>query len=185
MHAMRRLASPLVILTVGLLIGYAAGSRSVGAQAAPPLTGTFTHVGMIVPNVEKASHDFAELFGLEYKAPSEFTAMVYPADYKGDPKAHPKTVTYKVGDNVSVELLEPIGGKSPWRDFLDSTGGVGGLHHMAFAAKGIDAHMAALKTRGGVIEFGGSAGPTPVQYAYVNMRPRLGLTIELNGPPKP
>lgn len=175
-----------LLLAAGLVVGYAAGARSLAAQGgATKLVGTPTHVGMIVPDVEKASKDVAALFGLEYKAPAEFTAMVYPANYTGDPKGHPKVVSYKLADNLSLELLQPIGGKSPWRDFLDATGGVGGLHHIAIAAKGIDQYMAFLKTQGGTVEFGGSASVTPQSYAYVNMRPRLGLTFELNGPPQP
>jgi catechol 2,3-dioxygenase-like lactoylglutathione lyase family enzyme len=183
---MKNITSTAFTLTIGIVIGLLAASTGSRAQtpAAARLNGSFTHVGLIVPNVEKASRDFAEIFGLEPKTPNEFTAMVYPTSFKGDPKAHPKVVTYKVSDTFSVELLEPIGGKSPWRDFLDSTGGVGGLHHVAFAAKGIDRYMTFLQQKGGTIEFGGSSGPTPVQYAYVNMRPKLGVTFELNGPPK-
>lgn len=173
-----------VTLTLGILIGFAAATSAMRAQGAAKLEGNFTHVGLIVPNVDKAAQEFAAIFGLEPKKPTEFTAMVYPASFAGDPKAHPKVVTYRVSDTLSVELLEPIGGKSPWREFLDSTGGVGGLHHLAFAAKGIDRHMAFLQQKGGRVEFGGSAGASPVQYAYVNMRPTMGLTIELNGPPK-
>jgi catechol 2,3-dioxygenase-like lactoylglutathione lyase family enzyme len=181
---MRTLVSTAVTLVVGIAIGFAVASRPATAQGAAHLAGSFTHVGMIVPNVDQASKDLAKLFGLEAKTPMEFTGIVYPKDFTGDPKAHPKVISYKVGDALSIELLEPIGGKSPWRDFLDSTGGVGGLHHIAIAAKGIDQYMAFLQQNGGKIEFGGSAGPTPVQYAYVNMRPKLGLTFELNGPPK-
>ncbi len=183
---MSKVTYTAVVLTAGVLIGYTAGGWAVQAQGgASKLVGMPSHVGMIVPDAEKASKDIAELFGLEYKAPAEFTAMVYPADYKGDPKGHPKVVSYKIADNLSLELLQPIGGKSPWRDFLDSTGGVGGLHHIAIATKGIDQYMHFLSTKGGTIEFGGSASVTPQSYAYVNMRPRLGLTFELNGPPKP
>lgn len=181
---MRIRVSSVALLAAGILLGF--GSAQMRSQNEVPtkLSGNVVHVGMIVPNVDQASRDFADIFGLEPKAPVPFTGIVYPAGYAGDPKAHPKTVTYRVTDTLSVELIEPMGGKSPWRDFLDSTGGVGGLHHIDFATKGIDAYMALLRRKGGTIEFGGSAGATPVSYAYVNMRPKLGFTIELNGPPK-
>jgi catechol 2,3-dioxygenase-like lactoylglutathione lyase family enzyme len=182
---MHKTLFPVLALTVGVVVGYAAASQELKAQSTAKWGASFTHIGLIVPDVDKASKEFAAVFGLEPRPANEFTAMVYPADYKGDPKGHPKTVSYRIGDNLSVELLQPVGGKSPWRDFLDSTSGVGGLHHIAFSAKGIDAYMAALKQHGGVIEFGGSASVTPQNYAYVNMRPRLGFTIELNGPPQP
>lgn len=182
---MRVTVRTVLTLAIGIIVGYAAASQNLRAQAPAKWGGTFTHVGLIVPDVDKAAKDFAAIFGLEPKTPAAFPGMVYPVDYNGDPKAHPKVTSYRVGENLTVELLQPMGGKSPWRDFLESTGGVGGLHHLAFSAKGIDGYMAALKEKGGVIEFGGSASVTPQNYAYVNMRPKLGFTIELNGPPQP
>lgn len=183
---MSRLTSTMVTLAVGIVIGFVAASGALRAQGTPTkLNGTFTHVGLVVPNLDKAAKDFTEIFGLELKTPSVMPgSLVFAADFKGDLKAKPKTVTYKISETLSVELLEPTGGKSPWRDFLDSTGGVGGLHHIAFAAKGIDQYLTFLQQKGGTIEFGGSFGHTPVPYSYVNMRPTLGMTIELGGPPK-
>jgi hypothetical protein len=125
------------------------------------------------------------LSNLRPGTPTKFMGMVYPANYTGDPKAHPTTTSHRIGRHPWVEFLQPIDGKIAWRDSLDSTEGVGGLHYLAFSARSIDGHLVFLKNKGGVIEFGGNTNVIRQHLTYVNIQPTLELTIQLNEPPKP
>ena len=183
---MSKLTSTLVTLAIGVLIGV--GATSLRAQNPPglpsKLAGNFIHVGMIVPNVTQAAKDVADLFGLEPRPINVSSGMVYPTNFRGDPQSYPKTTSFKIAEGLTLELLEPVGGKSPWRDFLDSTNGIGGLQHIAFSVNDIEQPLAFLQQKGGTAEFGGvvktaSAPPRTVRFAYVNMRPKLRLTFEL------
>ena len=183
---MSRLTSIFVTLTFGVLIGVGVTSlRAQNTQGLPgKLAGDFMHVGIIVPNVEQASKDLTGIFGLEARPASNNGGFGFPAAFGGDPKSYPKVVSYKVAEGLTLELLEPVGGKSPWRDFLELTNGAGGLHHLAFSVNDLEQQMAFLQQKGGKPEFGGivqTASPPPrtVRFAYVSMRPKLGMTLEL------
>src|SRR5262249_35501850 len=88
--------------------------------------------------------------------------------------AHPR-YTFATLSDVGIEILTPVGGPSPWREYLDQYGD--GLHHICFSVKDIHRAIAHLQSLGGVLELGGSPGVT---YAYGNFRRQLGFTIELS-----
>ena len=78
-------------------------------------------------------------------------------------------------ENITLELIEPIGGPSIWKDFLDRKGE--GVHN--FAIK-----VADLPTE---IEDHQSAGMSVIQqgnydagsYAYIDTLEKLGIVLEL------
>ncbi len=95
------------------------------------------------------------------------------------PDGKPSTARGKLAffhlGQVDVELIEPIGQPSTWKDQLDRHGD--SLHHIAFQIKGmrdklayLDAHDVALIQRG---EYRGG------RYAYVDASAQLGTIVEL------
>ena len=81
-------------------------------------------------------------------------------------------------ENISIELLEPVGQPSTWKDFLDNKGE--GLHHIAFEVKDMDDKIAQLKDKGIPLSqqgqwTGGSGG----RYAYFESEPQLAMILEL------
>src|SRR5262249_52140378 len=104
----------------------------------------------------------------------EQRGIVFPSDYRGDRAAHPKVATFAL-NGLSIELLQPVGGPSPWRDHLEKYGE--GLHHFGFtSATGVAETTAFLVSKGGKQVVGGSGFDT----SYVDMRTSLGFTIELS-----
>jgi 4-hydroxyphenylpyruvate dioxygenase-like putative hemolysin len=76
---------------------------------------------------------------------------------------------------VSLELIEPIGGPSTWREFLDQRGE--GVHHIAFVVRDTDEVVELLEGKGvGVIQQGDYTGG---RYTYVDSAPTLGVILEL------
>jgi methylmalonyl-CoA/ethylmalonyl-CoA epimerase len=48
-------------------------------------------------------------------------------------------------DNISLELLEPVGGPSTWKEFLDSNGE--GVHHIAFEIRDMDDRISSMECK--------------------------------------
>ena len=77
-------------------------------------------------------------------------------------------------DNIVLELIEPIGGPSTWKEFLDNNGV--GIHHLAFNFKSFEEAKDALEKIGGeVVQEGKFEGGG---YIYVYSK-KLGAIIEL------
>ena len=163
---------------IALLVGFIAVSTRqplVRGQAANAFEGArVAHIGVIVKDVEKSAKAYSEIFGVAVPAPRP-GKVPFPPSFTGDRESHPK-FTVVPAANATIELLEPIGGASPWRAYLEKYGD--GLHHIAFYVKDVLAAVAQLKALGGTHEMGGVSG---VSYAYVNMRDQLGFTVEVLG----
>jgi methylmalonyl-CoA/ethylmalonyl-CoA epimerase len=133
-------------------------------------------VGLIVRDVERSAEAYSQVFGMP-KPTAIITdeADVAKTTYKGEPtNARAKLAFFNMGQ-VSLELIEPIGGPSTWQEFLDDKGE--GVHHIAFRVKGTDEVVALLGEQGiGVVQQGYYTGG---MYTYVDSAPALGVILEL------
>jgi methylmalonyl-CoA/ethylmalonyl-CoA epimerase len=137
---------------------------------------TVTQVGIIVRDIEKTSRAWAELLGVE--TPRWF--LTDPAEtahttYMGKPTtARAKLVFFDLGQ-VQLELIEPVGGPSTWKDFLDQKGE--GVHHIAFAVRDMDGRIRALEGLGtAAVQRGDYTGG---RYGYIASDAKLGVALEL------
>jgi archaellum component FlaG (FlaF/FlaG flagellin family) len=76
---------------------------------------------------------------------------------------------------VSLELIEPIGGPSTWREFLDEKGE--GVHHIAFFVK--DTGEAVRFLDGVDISVVQQGDYTGGRYTYMDSASALGVALEL------
>ncbi len=137
---------------------------------------TVTQVGIIVRDIEKTSKAWAELLGVE--TPRWF--LTDPVEtghttYTGkSTTARAKLVFFDLGQ-VQLELIEPVGGPSTWKDFLDRKGE--GVHHIAFAVRDMDGRIRALEGLGmAAVQRGDYTGG---RYGYIASDARLGVALEL------
>ena len=133
-------------------------------------------IGLIVRNIEKAAKTYADVFGMD--APNIIitdTEDMAHTKFRGAPtQARAKLAFFQMGD-VSLELIEPIGEPSTWKEFLDEHGE--GVHHIAFQIKGMEETLAYLDGKGiPTIQRGDYTGG---RYAYVDGAPSLGIILEL------
>jgi catechol 2,3-dioxygenase-like lactoylglutathione lyase family enzyme len=144
-----------------------------------PLLGTdlITQVAIITSDIEAKARAWAELLGVpvpevRITGPQEETQ----AQYKGQPtQARAKLAFFKLGPQVSLELIEPIDRPSTWGDQLDQHGD--SLHHIAFRIKGMGEKLALLDGLGvPLVQKGEYKGG---RYAYVDGIAKLGATLEL------
>jgi methylmalonyl-CoA/ethylmalonyl-CoA epimerase len=133
-------------------------------------------VGIVVKNADRMAKKLSDVTGLEVpatiitddheKAHTQFRGAPSPA------KA--KLIIFNMGQ-IAIEIIEPIGGPSTWREFLETHGE--GVHHIAFtvadAARAADELSAkAIPTvQSGVFEGG--------KYIYVDGEKELHVILEL------
>ncbi len=145
-----------------------------------PFNGTkIVQIGIVVHDVEKYAKNYAEFFGVEVpKVIISETEDKAKTRYHGRPtKARVKQAFFHF-DNITLELLEPVGGPSTWKEFLESNGE--GFHHIAFEIKGMDDQIAEMQGRSvTLIQQGQWTDYSGGRYAYFDSNDKLVVILEL------
>ena len=96
-----------------------------------------TQIGILVNNIEEATQNYADFLGVDN--PGFVMTNVYEearTEFKGkSTAARSRLAFFKVGANLSIELIEPDNEPSTWRESLDKNGE--GVHHIAFAVNSV------------------------------------------------
>ena len=98
------------------------------------MIGRLNHIAIAVPDLDKASELYRSVMGAKVSAP------------KAQP-AHGVTVVFVELPNTKIELLHPLGEKSPIANFL-SRNADGGIHHVCYEVEDIYAARDKLKSQG-------------------------------------
>lgn len=98
------------------------------------MIGKFNHVAIAVPDLEVATKTYRDTLGAKVSAPQ-------------DEPDHGVTVVFVELPNTKVELLHPLGDKSPIQAFLDKNPS-GGIHHVCYEVEDIYAARDRLKSEG-------------------------------------
>lgn len=137
---------------------------------------TITQVGIIVKDIEARARAWADIFGLPMPEIRQTDTLdIARTEYAGMPStAQAKLAFFHLGQ-VDVELIEPIGQPSTWKDQLNAHGD--SLHHIAFQINGMQDKLAYLDSKGiSMIQRGEYRGG---RYAYVDASIQLGTILEL------
>jgi len=139
-------------------------------------TDTVVQIGLIVRDVEATAQAYAELLGVA--VPQWF--LTDPEEeahtrYRGAPtEARAKLAFFRLG-NLQLELIEPVGGPSTWREFLEAHGE--GVHHIAFEVEDMQDQVAALAEKAmPLVQRGDYTGG---RYAYIDSSEQLKVILEL------
>lgn len=139
-------------------------------------TNLICQVGLIVRDIERSVEAYSRILGL----PRPQIVITDPPEiahtrFRGQPTdARAKLAFFEMGQ-VSLELIEPLGGPSTWREFLDEKGE--GVHHIAFFIKNTDQVVQYLAGQG--IEVLQQGDYTGGRYTYVDSVAALGVILEL------
>lgn len=139
-------------------------------------TNTVTQIGLVVSNIDEAVQAWSALLGVP--APEILitdTVEIAHTEYRRQPTpARAKLAFFHLGQ-VDLELIEPLGEPSTWRDQLEAHGP--SLHHIAFQVTGMSDRVEALVVHGlPLIQRGDYTGG---RYAYLDGSERYGLIVEL------
>ncbi|WIA31999.1 hypothetical protein OEZ86_002853 [Tetradesmus obliquus] len=96
--------------------------------------GRLNHVAIAVPDLAKAAERYRAVLGAKVSAPQPVPE-------------HGVTVVFVELPNTKIELLHPLGPKSPIQKFLDRNP-AGGIHHVCLEVGDITRSMAALTPNG-------------------------------------
>lgn len=133
-------------------------------------------IGIIVKDIEQQVKNWAEVLG--ESVPAVVTIDGYEktgATYKGEPtSAVAKQAIFYLGD-ISIELMEPVGGPSAWEDFAKTNGQ--GIHHIAFTTENTDKELGFYRRKNtSVLQQGHwETG----RYTYIDTFEKLGAYLEL------
>jgi catechol 2,3-dioxygenase-like lactoylglutathione lyase family enzyme len=135
-----------------------------------------TQIGLVVKDIEKSIAAYCDVF--QVPRPLIILTDEYEmakTSYRGQPTpARAKLAFFDFGQ-VQIELIEPIGEPSTWKEVLDHQGE--GIHHIAFQ----------IKETGNVIQYLQDKGIPLIQqgyytggmYSYLDGKDRLGVVLEL------
>ena len=98
------------------------------------MIGKFNHVAIAVPDLEAAVKTYRDTLGAKVSEPQ-------------DVPEHGVTVVFVEFPNTKVELLHPLGDKSPIKGFLEKNP-AGGIHHVCYEVDDIYAARDRLKEKG-------------------------------------
>ena len=163
----------LLILITGIMML----SASAQVQAQEKFgKGNITQIGLVVKDIEKASEKWAAILGFSEIPEPIITDGFEKANTHFDGKptdAQAKLAFFRL-ENITIELIEPIGKKSTWYEHLKKHGE--GFHHIAFHVEGMEKNNVYLENSGGkLVQKGDFTGGS---YSYVEM-PELGIIFEL------
>ncbi len=137
---------------------------------------TVAQIAIVVYNIEEACQRWAKVLGM----PVPNIIVTQPGNevhmtYRGQPSnAQAKLAFFNLGQ-VQLELIEPIGEPSTWKEALDKNGE--SVHHIAFWVEDMQASVDFLKEQGIPMIQRGDMGEG--QYAYFDAESQLGVQIEL------
>lgn len=139
-------------------------------------TTTITQVGLIVSDIETKAAVWAKILGLPIPNIIVTDALDKAhTEHRGLPTtARAKLAFFHLGQ-VALELIEPIGEPSTWKEQLEQHGE--SLHHIAFEIKDMHEKLAYLDAQGiPLVQRGDYTGG---RYAYVDGQAQLGAVVEL------
>ncbi len=133
-------------------------------------------VGIVVRSIERSIGVWENLLGVKASnivetEPHEKTGM----KYRGKAAEGRAKLAFLQLENITIELIEPVGGPSTWREFLEKHGE--GIHHIAFNVRDMESVKSNLRGMG--IEIEQEGGFTGGSYAYTDPKSPLGIIIEL------
>jgi methylmalonyl-CoA/ethylmalonyl-CoA epimerase len=137
---------------------------------------SIAQVAIVVKDIEKTSRAFAALLGVEVPAWSitDTVDQAHTSYHQQPTPAQAKLAFFDLG-GAQLELIEPVGGPSVWKDFLDQHGE--GVQHIAFKIPDMGEQVSRLDENGmPLVQRGDFTGGS---YGYIDSTKQLGVMLEL------
>ncbi|WP_291767671.1 VOC family protein [Caldivirga sp. UBA161] len=133
-------------------------------------------VAMVVPNIESAVKAWAKILGVNEPQITETEEWEKTGmRFRGAPSRGRAKLAFFRLNNITIELIQPVGEPSTWSEFLEKHGP--GIHHIAFNVDDVDEAVRELLGIDGAVEQDGKFKGGG--YVYVDARKSLGAIIEL------
>jgi methylmalonyl-CoA epimerase len=172
---MKKIFLVSILISLFIIVGF-----SIVPESNPDTVifgdGNVVQIALVVKDIEKTSRAYADFLGVDVpqwfltdsvdKAQTEFKGRSTPARAK---------LAFFQLKNITIELIEPVGGPSTWQEFLDTQGE--GVHHIAFEIKDMEEKIKQLEAKDmHLIQKGDYEGG---RYSYIDASSSLGVLLEL------
>ncbi|MFZ5928426.1 MAG: VOC family protein [Acidobacteriota bacterium] len=138
---------------------------------------TVVQVAIVTRDIDASAKRWAAVLGMPVPSitttrPGEEVKVVY----KGKPSSgRAKLAFFRLGQ-VVLELIEPVGGDTSWRQFLDERGE--GVQHLGFQVENLDEAIARAGRMQMPVLHRGRYDRDNGDYVYVDSEKLLGVTVE-------
>jgi methylmalonyl-CoA/ethylmalonyl-CoA epimerase len=138
-------------------------------------------VAWVINDIEVAKAFFKDMFGvMNFSATTITRLKEYDATYYGDPSDAENYVAMAYSDGKFIELIQPISGKSIFKDYIDSHP-EGGIQHIAYSTGiiNLDSVITDFNKRGFEVV---SSFDTPIaKIVFFDTRKEIGVFTEIMG----
>jgi catechol 2,3-dioxygenase-like lactoylglutathione lyase family enzyme len=146
----------------------------------PPLAALpVSHIGFAVTDFDRVAQGFADVLGISAPKAIDYKDSQYPPNSKWNPSA-PLRLGLWPQKNAGVELIQSVGGPTPWSEYVQTQKGTAAQHVAINVGDRMDEMIKDLQAKGGQWTNGKPGG----NYAYLDFMNTLGLVLELNGTSK-
>ena len=135
-------------------------------------------VAIVVRDIEATSKRWSEVLGMPVP-PIQTTRPGHEVKviYRGKPSEGQAKLTFFNLGQVVLELIEPVGEGTSWKEFLDKRGE--GVQHLGFQVVDPDKATQALEKAGMPVLHKGRYDSDDGTYIYMDSQDPLGVVIEL------
>ena len=137
-----------------------------------------TQVAIVCRDIESTSKRWAAVLGVDPPRiltikPGNEAKLVY----RGHPSNGKAKLAFIQLGQVTLELIQPVGSDTAWKEFLDTHGE--GVHHIAFQVADPGRTIAAFREAGTPVVHQGRFDDDSGSYVYIDSAKALGVTLEL------
>jgi methylmalonyl-CoA/ethylmalonyl-CoA epimerase len=141
----------------------------------------FTQIAWVVKDVEKAKTFFQEMLGSSSFSKTVTTRLKeYDGTYYGELSDAENLVAMAYSSGTFIELIQPISGKSIFKDYIDANP-TGGVQHIAYSTpiRNLDKVISDFVNKGFPVT---SSFDTPIaKIVFFDTRKEIGVFTEIMG----
>lgn len=140
-----------------------------------------SQIAWVVKDVEKSKSFFKDMFGVSNFSPTGTTRLQdYDETYYGQPADAENLVAMTYSGGTFIEIIQPISGKSIFKDYIDNNP-AGGVQHIAYSTPiaNLDQVISAFESKGFTVV---SSFDTPIaKIVFFDTREEIGVFTEIMG----
>jgi methylmalonyl-CoA/ethylmalonyl-CoA epimerase len=142
---------------------------------------TPTQIAWVVKDLEKAKIFFQEMLGVTNFSPTVTTRLKdYDGTYYGEPSNAENLVAMTYSGGTFIELIQPISGKSIFKDYIENNP-TGGVQHIAYSTPiaNLDKVISEFENNSFIVI---SSFDTPIaKIVFFDTRKEIGVFTEIMG----
>jgi methylmalonyl-CoA/ethylmalonyl-CoA epimerase len=146
-----------------------------------PGIGKVVQIAIVCKDVEACAQRWSQLLG-KPAPPARTTVSGQEAKvtYHGEPSnGQAKLTFFDVGQGLTLELIQPVGPATSWKEYLDRSGE--GVHHIAFKVRNLEKTIESFNQQGMPLIQRGRFDKNNGDYCYMDSQDNPGVAGRSRG----